>query len=112
MISAEAVSPLDGLASAASVILIFEALLIIMLMAAIAVLLAVALHWVRVHVVPLLETYVPRARGALGTADRGLGAVVERLADLYGKRRGAERFVRAFLAALFPAFFAGDDQPR
>jgi branched-chain amino acid transport system permease protein len=40
-----------------------------------------------------------------------IGVVVERLADLYGRRRGAERFVRVFLEALFPALFAEPTTP-
>lgn len=106
MIWAEAPSPLDGLASAASVILIMEVLLILLLLAAIAILLALAMRWVHDHVVPLVKTYGSRTVGALGNADRGMGVLIERLADIYGRRQGAERFVRIFLAALFPAFFA------
>ncbi len=106
MIIAESATPLDGIASAAAVLLILEASLIIILLAVIAVLFAFGLRWVHSHVVPLLETYVPKAKGALGATDRSLGVVVERLADLYGRRRGAERFVRVFLEALFPALFA------
>lgn len=105
MIIAEAPSPIDGLASAASVLLVIEASLIVILLAAIALLLAFGLRWVQQHVTPLLRTTVPRVNSALGATDRTLGQLIDLLADLYGRRRGAERVIRAFLEAVFPSVF-------
>lgn len=112
MMIAETSSPIDGLASAASVLLLIEVFLIVLLLAAIALGLAFGLRWLHTHVTPLLRTNVPRVNRALGATDRTLGQIIDLLADLYGRRRGAERAARVFLEAFFPAFFAPPDAPK
>jgi hypothetical protein len=106
MLLAETASPLDGFASAMSVILIFEACIIVLLVAAITLLLAFGLKWLHGHVVPLLQEYVPTVSRALGATDRASGQVVDIVANLYAKRRGFEEGVRGFFASLWPIFSA------
>jgi hypothetical protein len=106
MLLAETASPLDGLASAMSVVLIVEACIIVMLVAAITLLLAFGLKWLHSHVVPLLQEYVPTVSKALGATDRASGQVVDLVANLYARRRGFEEGVRGFFASLWPIFGA------
>ena len=99
---AETTSPLDGLASAASVLLIFEACLIIILVAAIMLLFAFGLRWLHAHVLPPLHDALPTIRTALNTTDRTSGRVIDLVAGFYGRRKGVEAGIKSFVAALKP----------
>lgn len=106
MLLAETASPLDGFASAMSVILIIEACIIVLLVAVITLLLAFGLKWLHSHVIPLLQEHVPTVTKALSATDRASGQVVDIVANLYAKRRGFEEGVRGFFASLWPIFSA------
>jgi hypothetical protein len=112
MVLAEASSPLDGLASAASVLLIIEVSLIVILFAALALLLAFSFKWLHDHAIPPVRAALPSVKGALSTTDRVTGQIIDVVADLYGRRKGFEETVRAFASAFFPELFdhAGDKQ--
>jgi hypothetical protein len=102
MFAAEAPSPIDGLASAATIILIVEVLLIVILMAALAVLLAVLTRWLYRHAVPPVKQAVPRVNNALAVADRATGRVVDVIAAIYSRRRGIEVAVNSIVDSVFP----------
>lgn len=106
MLLAETTSPLDGLASAASVLLVFELFFIVVLVAAILVLLALGMAWLHHHVIPLLQEYVPTVKGALNATDRASGQVIDIVANLYAKRKGFEEGVFGFVRSLMPIFGA------
>lgn len=99
---AEIASPLDGLASAASVLLIIEATLIILLLAALMLLLAFGLRWLHAHVIPPLRDALPVIKGALNTTDRTSGRIIDIVASVYSRRRGVEEGVRSLVGALRP----------
>jgi hypothetical protein len=103
---AETASPLDGLASAASVLLVFELFFIVVLVAVVLVLLALGMAWLHNHVIPLLQEYVPTVRGALNATDRASGQVIDVVANLYAWRKGFEEGVLSFLRSLVPIFGA------
>lgn len=100
--TAEAPTPIDGLASAASVILIIELSLIILLLAVLMLLLAFSLKWVHDHVIPPLQQIAPAMRGAMGATDRATGRVVDFVSTLYARRKGVEGGVRSFVDTLLP----------
>ncbi|HKD74223.1 MAG TPA: hypothetical protein VKB76_01960 [Ktedonobacterales bacterium] len=102
MFAAEAPSPIDGLASAATIILIIEVLLIVLLLATLAVLLAVLTRWIYQHAVPPVHQVVPRVKGALDATDRATGRVVDIVAALYSRRRGIEVAVNSIVDNIFP----------
>ncbi len=102
MFAAETPSPIDGLASAATIILIFEVLLIVILMAALAVLLAVLMRWLHRHVVPPVQQAVPHVKGALDVTDRVTGRVVDVVSAVYSRRRGIEATVNSIVDSIFP----------
>ena len=110
---AETASPLDGLASAASVLLIIEASIIILLVAALMLLLAFALRWLHAHVIPPLQAALPVIKGALNTTDRASGRVIDLVASVYSRRKGFEEGLHSFITALGPiltALFTSDDK--
>ncbi len=111
MTLAETATPLDGLASAASVLLIIEASLIILLLAALALLLALSLKWLHDHLMPPVHDAMPAIRGAFDTTDRVTGQIVDVLAEIYGRRRGFEKSLKTFISAVAPGFFDGDTSP-
>ena len=112
---AETPTPIDGLAGAAGTLLIIEAFFIIVLLAALMVLLALGFKWLHDHVIPLLQQYLPYAKGALGTTDRLSGQFVDMLAAIYSRRKGVEEAVRAFVDSLGPLvtgiFTSADNHP-
>jgi hypothetical protein len=86
--------------------LIIEACLIIILVAALMVLLAWALRWLHDHVIPPLHEALPVIRNAFNATDRASGQVVDVIAALYGRRKGLEVGVKSFVAALKPILFS------
>lgn len=101
-IVAEAPTPIDGLASAASVMLIIELSLIILLLAVLMVLLAYSLKWVHDHVIPPLQQVAPAMRGAMSATDRATGRMVDLFTTIYARRKGVEGGVRSFIDTLLP----------
>ncbi len=102
MLLAEAPSPIDGLASAASVLLIIEAFVIILLMAVLMLLLAFAFKWLHDHVIPVVQEYAPTVKGALGATDRASGRVIDFVAALYARRRGFEEGAHHLFDSILP----------
>jgi len=102
MLLAEAPSPIDGLASAASVVLIIEVFIIILLMAVIMLLLAFAFKWLHGHVIPVVQEYAPTVKGALGATDRASGRVIDLVASLYARRRGFEEGAHRLFDSILP----------
>jgi hypothetical protein len=94
------VSPLDGLASAASILLIFELAIIIILLSVLALLLAFVMHWIYTRLIPPIEDNVPRIHATTQTAERLSGRVVDVVGEIYARRRAVEAAINAFFDAL------------
>jgi hypothetical protein len=100
---AEASTPLDGLASAASVILLLEAGIMILLLAILMVLLAILVRWLSDHVIQPVEAVVPRVKQAVDATDRTTGRIIDIVTDFYGRRQAMEAAARAFFDGLIPS---------
>jgi hypothetical protein len=100
---AETSSPLEGLASAASVILFLEAGIIILLLAILMVLLAILVRWLSEHIIQPVEAFVPRVKQAVDATDRSTGRIIDIVSDLYGRRQAIEVAARAFFDGLIPS---------
>ena len=109
MFIAEVPTPIDGLASAASVILIIEVGLIVILLAALAVLIALLMRWMYNHTIPPIQQAVPKVKGAVDATDRMTGRVIDIVATLYSRRRGFEVAIQTFIEGAFPAEPVADD---
>lgn len=109
MIIAEAPTPIDGLASAASVILIIEVGLIIVLVAALAVAVALLMRWMYNHTIPPVQHAIPRVKSAIDATDRATGRVIDLVTAVYSRRRGFEVAIQTFLDGVLPPEGATDD---
>jgi|GEM_PF-3409625 len=102
MVIAEAPTRLDGLASAAAIILIFEISIFVILFAVLTALLAFVTRWLYNHVIPPLHTVAPRIVGGISATDRVTGRVVDVVANLYARGRGVEEAVTSFVEGIIP----------
>lgn len=101
-LASEAASPLDGLASAASVVLIMEIGIIILLCAVLTILLAILVNWLHEHVVPPTKHYSPAIRQYMAQTDRKAGQVIDAVAEIHARRASAEAVLRYILNLIFP----------
>lgn len=110
MTIAEAPTSLDGLASAAAIVLLFELSIFILLLAVLTVLLAFIMRWLYNHVIPPLKAAAPRVQGALNATDRATGRVVDVIANLYARRRSLEETITGFVEGILPVGPLDDEQ--
>jgi len=96
MLYIEQPSPLDGIASAAAIILILEVGIVILLVAVLMVLLAFGINWLYKHTIPPVRTTIPRVKDALNVVDRSTGRVIDLVAEVYGHRQAVESGISTF----------------
>ena len=88
---------LHTLAQIASVLLLLELGLVLIIVCALMVALAIGTRWLHTHVVPILREYRPRAHEAMTVAQQGSDKVVQGVAEFYGRRQQVETSLRVLL---------------
>ena len=99
MVIAEAVPPawLRALTDAAAVLLLIELMVLLLIVAALIGALAFGARWLQMHVVPVLNATVPRAKQAMNVANQGTERVIRGVAEVYGIRKALETGVQILL---------------
>jgi hypothetical protein len=88
---------LDTLGKIAGVILGIELLVVLLIVCALMVGLAFALHWVQVHVLPVIQQNAPKVQRAMDLTEKSTDRVVHRVAEFYGRRQAVETGMRVLL---------------
>lgn len=81
----------------AGVVLLIELWLVLLIVCALMVGFWLAARWVRTHLVPVVDQYGERARGALETAVRGGDRIVEGVAEFRGRQEAVRAAIATFL---------------
>jgi hypothetical protein len=88
---------LHTLAQIASVLLLIELGLVLIIVCVLMIVLAIGTRWLNTHVVPVLREYSPRAHGAMTVAQQSSDKVVQGVAEFYGRRQQVETSLRVLL---------------
>lgn len=96
MVIAVDFSGLHVWAQALAVILLLELCVLLLLVAALTFLLAFGARWLQMHVIPVLNATVPRAKQALELTNQGTERVVRGVAEVHGWRSAIETALRVF----------------
>ena len=88
---------LHTLAQVASVLLLLELGLVLIIVCVLMIALAIGTRWLHTHVVPILREYSPRAHEAMTVAQQGSDRVVQGVAEFYGRRQQVETSLRVLL---------------
>jgi hypothetical protein len=88
---------LHTLAQIASVLLLIELGLVLIIVCVLMIVLAIGTRWLNTHVVPVLREYGPRAHGAMTVAQQSSDKVVQGVAEFYGRRQQVETSLRVLL---------------
>lgn len=94
MVIAADFSGLHIWAQALAVILLLELCVLLVIVAALTFMLAFGARWLQMHVIPLLNATVPRAKQALELTTQGTDRVVRGVAVVHGWRSGLEAAIR------------------
>ena len=94
MVEAVDFSGLHAWADAMGTILLLELCVLLLIVAVLMFVLALGARWLQMHVVPLLNATVPKARQALDVAQQSSDRVVHGVAEVYGVRRAIETATR------------------
>jgi hypothetical protein len=99
MAIASASSPawLHTLAQIASVLLVIELLVVLVIICALMAGLAFGMRWLHEHVVPLVQENAPRAQQAMALTRQNTDRVVHGVAEFYGRREAARTGLRVLL---------------
>lgn len=99
MVIADAVSPgwLHTAAQIAGTVLLFELLIALLIFAALTVGLALAMWWLRKHVVPVVQQRAPQVQRTMDVATQGGERIVRGVAEFYGRQEMVKAMVRQFL---------------
>ncbi|MBF6589577.1 MAG: hypothetical protein IVW57_03470 [Ktedonobacterales bacterium] len=81
----------------AGTLLLLELSIALFVMLVFAVALAVAVWWLREHVVPLLEQYGGQAREAMEKATQGSDRIIHGVAEFHGRKQAIETMARVLL---------------
>jgi hypothetical protein len=111
MALASASSPawLHTLAQIASVILVLELLVVLLIICALMAGLALGMRWLHEHVVPLVQENAPRAQQAMVLTRQNTDRVVHGVAEFYGRREAARTGLRVLLFGRQAAEHAHED---
>jgi hypothetical protein len=102
---------LRALADAAAVLLLLELIVLLLVVTGLTFALALGANWLRKHVIPVLNTTMPRARQALEVANAGTEQVTRGVAEVYGIRRGVETGLQVMLHGAQPGRHAAPGVP-
>src|SRR5579884_3588501 len=81
----------------AGTVLLVELWVVLLIVCALMVGLWLAMRWVRLHLVPLVDRYGEQARDALAVAIRGGDRIVQGVAELHGREEAIRAAVATFL---------------
>jgi hypothetical protein len=88
---------LHTLGQISGVILVIELSLALIITCAFMIGLAIGVRWLHVHAIPPLREYLPRAQDAMSVTERGSDAVVNGIAEFYGRRQAVQTGLRVLL---------------
>jgi len=99
MAIASASSPawLHTLAQIASVILVIELLVVLLIICALMAGLALGMRWLHERVVPIVQENAPRAQHAMDLTQQNTDRVVHGVAEFYGRREAVRTGLRVLL---------------
>src|SRR5579864_6921488 len=99
MVIADALPPawLRALTDAAAVLLLLELMVLLLIVTALVFALAFGARWLQIHVVPVLNLTVPRAKQAMNIANQGSERVIRGVAEVYGIRKALETGIQIML---------------
>ncbi len=81
----------------AGTVLLVELWLVMLIACALMVGLWLAMRWVRLHLVPVVDRYGEQARDALSVAVRGGDRIVQGVAEIHGREEAIRAAVATFL---------------
>ena len=88
---------LHTLGEIAGVVLVIELSLALIITCALMLAMAYGAYWLHVNVMPLVQSYLPRAQQAMSATEQGSDSLVKGIAEFYSRRQALETGLRVFL---------------